>query len=103
MDLITLSYAFAVAAGGIAGYIKAGSTASLTAGLAFGGVVTLGAYLISAGQQLVGEVLVVGTAAALTYVMGKKYMNSGKVFPAGVVTLFSVLILLRFVYTKFLQ
>lgn len=103
MDVITLGYAVVVAAGGIAGYMKAGSTASLTAGLVFGGIIALGTYFSSAGQQLIGQILVIGAASTLTYVMGKRYMNSGKVFPAGVVTMLSVLILLRFAYYKFLH
>lgn len=103
MDTIALCYGLAIAAGGIAGYLKAGSVASLAAGLAFGGLVVLGAYLVSAGQATVGHVLIFGTAVILTGVMGRRFMNSGKVFPAGVVTILSVLIVLRYAYNRFLQ
>ena len=102
MDPFTLGYALAVAAGGIAGYAKAGSVASLAAGLTFGGIAALGGYLVSIDQPF-GHVLVVGTAGVLTFVMGKRYMNSGKIFPAGVVTLLSVLMLARFAYNRFLK
>lgn len=102
MDAITLGYALAVACGGIAGYLKAGSVASLVAGLSFGGLVALGAYLISI-DAAVGHFLVVGAAGVLTFVMGKKFANSGKLFPAGIVTILSILILLRYAYNRFLH
>lgn len=102
MDPFTLGYALAVAAGGIAGYAKAGSVASLAAGLTFGTLAAVGGYLVSINQPL-GHAFVVGTAGTLTFVMGKRYMNSGKIFPAGVVTLLSVLMLARYAYNKFLR
>ena len=46
-DVISAAYAATVAAGGIIGYMKAGSTASLAAGLTFGGILGLGAYMTS--------------------------------------------------------
>lgn len=102
MDIIALSYAAAIAAGGIAGYLKAGSTASLAAGLTFGGLVALGAYLVSVDQPF-GHYLIVGTSGVLTIVMGKRFANSGKMFPAGVVTILSVAMLCRYAYNKFLR
>ncbi|KAF6022713.1 hypothetical protein EB796_018989 [Bugula neritina] len=99
MDKLHVAYALAIAAGGLAGYIKAGSIPSLAAGVSFGVVVLVGTYLVSI-QQPLGQILVIGTAVALTFVMGKRFMNSGKVMPAGVVTLLSVLVLLRFAYVK---
>jgi len=100
MDLATVAYGLCVAAGGVAGYMKAGSTASLAAGLTFGGVAILGAYLVS-NNQPVGHYLVVGTAGTLTGVMGRRFMNSGKIMPAGVVTILSVAMLGRYAYNKF--
>lgn len=93
----------AVAAGGIAGYLKAGSTASLAAGLTFGGIIALGAFLVSIDQPIIGHALVVVAAAVLTAVMGKRFMKSGKIMPAGVVTILSVFILLRYAYIRFVQ
>ena len=101
MDLLTVAYAVSVAAGGVFGYLKAGSTASLAAGLTFGSIAALGAYLVSTGQTA-GHWLVLGTAGTLTVVMGRRYLNSGKVFPAGVVALLSVLILGRYAFKRFI-
>lgn len=102
MDPFILAYALAVAAGGIAGYAKAGSIASLAAGLTFGGIAGLGGYMVSNNQPF-GHYLVVGTAGVLTFVMGKRYMNSGKIMPAGIVTILSILMLGRAAYNKFLK
>lgn len=47
VDIISATYATLVAAGGIVGYVKAGSIPSLAAGLAFGSVLGIGAYMTS--------------------------------------------------------
>lgn len=46
-DVISAGYAALVAAGGIIGYLKAGSVPSLVAGLAFGSVLGVGTYMTS--------------------------------------------------------
>ncbi|XP_067932847.1 transmembrane protein 14C-like [Watersipora subatra] len=103
MDVIHLLYGSLVAAGGVFGYAKSGSTASLTAGLISGGLITLGTYLASTGKDTLGQALVAFTALGLTFAMGKRYMNSHKMMPAGIVTIISVLILLRMIYEQFLK
>lgn len=102
MDVPTVVYGLCVAAGGIAGYAKAGSTASLAAGLGFGGLALLGAYLISQDQPI-GHWLVVGTAGTLTAVMGRRFMNSGKIMPAGVVAMLSAAMLGRYAYNRLMK
>ena len=47
VDFIGFAYAIIVAAGGIFGYVKAQSVPSLAAGLSFGIILGVGAYLTS--------------------------------------------------------
>ncbi|KAK3927716.1 Transmembrane protein 14C [Frankliniella fusca] len=94
MDLIGFAYAAAVAAGGIAGYAKAGSIPSLGAGLLFGGVISYGAY--QASQSPSSHAVMLGTSALLTSIMGMRFYNSGKFMPAGFVTILSAAMFLRY-------
>jgi uncharacterized membrane protein (UPF0136 family) len=73
-----------VFAGGLMGFVKKGSKASLMAGSTFGGLLMLSAYLISKKSSK-GNVLGSGVAGMLTYAMGKKFMRSGKFMPAGLI------------------
>ena len=94
IDFIGFAYAAAVAAGGIAGYAKAGSIPSLGAGLLFGGVISYGAYQSS--QTPSSCAVILGTSALLTGVMGMRYYNSGKMMPAGVVAALSFAMVMRY-------
>jgi uncharacterized membrane protein (UPF0136 family) len=71
-----------VFAGGLMGYVKAGSKASLMAGSTFGGLLLLSSFLISK-KRSAGNVLGSGVSGLLTYAMGKKFLRSGKFMPAG--------------------
>lgn len=71
-----------VFAGGLMGYVKAGSKASLMAGSTFGGLLLLSSFLISK-KKSAGNMLGSGVSGLLTYAMGKKFLRSGKFMPAG--------------------
>jgi uncharacterized membrane protein (UPF0136 family) len=73
-----------VFAGGLMGFVKKGSKASLMAGSTFGGLLMISAYLISKKNSK-GNVLGSGVAGMLTYAMGKKFLRSGKFMPAGLI------------------
>nr|XP_057916227.1 transmembrane protein 14C [Doryrhamphus excisus] len=81
VDWVGYGYAALVASGGVIGYVKAGSVPSLAAGLLFGGLAGVGAYQISNDPSNVW--LSLGTAGALTGVMGKRFYGSRKFMPAG--------------------
>ncbi|KAM3604578.1 uncharacterized protein V6R79_013432 [Siganus canaliculatus] len=95
VDWIGFSYAVLVSAGGVMGYMKAGSVASLAAGLLFGLLAAVGAYLVSQNPRNVW--LSLGTSGTLTLVMGLRFLNSWKFMPAGLMTLASGLMLARIV------
>ncbi|CAG9760258.1 unnamed protein product [Ceutorhynchus assimilis] len=86
-------YAGAIATGGIMGYVKAGSIPSLAAGLICGTVLVIGAYQTSQDPSNYG--LQLGTSSLLAGLMGFRYYKSGKIMPAGVVSLLSIAIISR--------
>ncbi|XP_031632446.1 transmembrane protein 14 homolog [Contarinia nasturtii] len=87
VDLISYLYAATVAAGGIAGYVKAGSIPSLSAGLAFGAILGYGAHLNS--QSPPKPLFQLGASLTLAGIMYMRYAKSGKIMPAGVICLLS--------------
>ncbi|KAM9349455.1 transmembrane protein 14C-like [Symphorus nematophorus] len=93
VDWIGFSYAALVTAGGVVGYLKAGSVTSLAAGLLFGLLAALGAYLASQNPKNVW--LSLGTSGTLAVVMALRFLSSWKFMPAGLMTLASVLMLVR--------
>jgi len=93
-DLISVAFASTVALGGVMGYVKAKSTYSLIAGLAFGGILGFGAYQTSVNPR--NYYLTLGTSAVLGAFMGYRAFNSGKFMPAGLVATLSLLMVLRF-------
>lgn len=90
-DWIGFGYAALVISGGVVGFIKAGSAASLVAGLAFGLLAGIGAYLTSKNSRNVWVSL--GVSGALAVVMGIRFLNSWKFMPAGMMALTSVLMM----------
>ncbi|XP_031721331.1 transmembrane protein 14C-like [Anarhichas minor] len=95
VDWIGFSYAALVSAGGIIGYVKAGSVTSLAAGLLFGLLAAVGAYLASQNPKNVW--LSLGTSGTLAVVMGLRFLNSWKFMPAGLMTLLSGLMLVKII------
>ncbi|CAG8558103.1 5755_t:CDS:2, partial [Ambispora gerdemannii] len=82
-DIFGYVYATAIAVGGIIGYLKAGSTPSLVAGLSFGGAAGYAAYRVSLNPKNSGLALIV--SSALLVVMGVRFAKSGKFMPAGLI------------------
>ncbi|XP_072219908.1 transmembrane protein 14C-like [Leuresthes tenuis] len=95
VDWIGFGYAALVSAGGVVGYLKAGSVTSLVAGLLFGLLAAGGAYLASQNPKNVWVSL--GTAGTLAVVMGQRFLSSWKFMPAGLMTLASALMLAKII------
>ncbi|CAL4064936.1 unnamed protein product [Meganyctiphanes norvegica] len=93
VDIISYAYAATVAAGGVMGFVKAGSVPSLGAGLLFGSVLGYGAYQLSENPN--NYYLTLGTSTLLGGMMGMRYMNSGKFMPPGLVAIMSLGMVLR--------
>ncbi|GBF89178.1 hypothetical protein Rsub_01895 [Raphidocelis subcapitata] len=88
---LNLGMAALCAAGGVMGAVKAGSRASLVAGLAFGGLYGASAYLINSGKADSGFALGFTTSMVLTGTMGQRYVRTHKLMPAGIMAAAGVL------------
>ncbi|KAG2569351.1 protein FATTY ACID EXPORT 2, chloroplastic-like isoform X1 [Panicum virgatum] len=86
---LTLAYAALVGDGGVMGYMKSGSQKSLAAG----GISALVLYFVHTQfpvRPVFASSIGLGISAALLSVMGSRFKKSGKIFPAGVVSLVSL-------------
>ena len=93
-DVVSAGFAALVATGGVIGYASKGSIPSLVAGLTFGGVLGVGAYMTSVNPN--NYYLTAGTSAVLGSVMGYRFYNSGKFMPAGLLCLLSLGMVTRY-------
>ena len=93
-DTIAYGYAAAVFLGGLAGWLKAGSAVSGVMGIGIGAGLAYGAARVSKHPQQVHVILFF--AGLLLLVMGMRFLKSGKWMPAGVLSLLSALMLVRY-------
>jgi len=100
-DVVSAAYAVLVATGGVIGYLKAGSIPSLVAGLSFGSVLGVGAYLTSVNPD--NYYLTFGTSTVLGSLMGYRFVNSGKFMPAGLIAILSLGMVVRYSVLTFTQ
>ncbi|PYJ07149.1 MAG: hypothetical protein DMF06_16565 [Verrucomicrobia bacterium] len=76
--------------GGLMGYIKAGSTASLIAGSVSGILLLVAAFLLP-NYLVVGLALAAVVSIALAARFVPAFLNTGKVMPAGIISVLSVI------------
>ena len=77
-------------AGGIVGYIKAGSVASVIAGAITGVLLLVAAFLLPAHQAWgLGTALIV--SLLLLGYFGPKFLHTGTVMPAGMMSVLSII------------
>ncbi|KAM7492697.1 hypothetical protein LguiA_035618 [Lonicera macranthoides] len=99
----TIPYGLVMICGGIIGYAKKGSTASLAGGLGTGLLLILAGYLSlnafhKRKNSYLALILETACAATLTWVMGQRYAQTSKIMPAGVIAGISVLMTLFYIY-----
>ncbi|XP_058729998.1 protein FATTY ACID EXPORT 2, chloroplastic-like [Vicia villosa] len=87
---LTLGYAILVGAGGVMGFLKSGSQKSLLAG-GFSSALLFYVFTELPGRPVLASSVGLGISAALLTAMGSRFKKSGKVFPAGVVSLVSLI------------
>ncbi|KAL8225488.1 hypothetical protein R6Q57_018045 [Mikania cordata] len=86
---LTLGYAALVGLGGLMGYLKSGSQKSLISG-GISAALLCYVYTQLPGNPVFASCVGFGLSAALLGVMGSRFKKSGKVFPAGVVSIVSL-------------
>ncbi|XP_068644363.1 protein FATTY ACID EXPORT 6-like [Aristolochia californica] len=100
---LTIPYGLIVLAGGVVGYVKRGSTASLAGGAGSGillliaGILTLKAFEKRKNSYF-GMIMETVVAVVLTWVMGQRYIETSKIMPAGVVAGLSALMTAFYLY-----
>ncbi|KAI8324016.1 TMEM14-domain-containing protein [Martensiomyces pterosporus] len=94
-DILGLSFAAFIVLGGVVGYAKANSVASLASGLAFGALLALAAQL-AANNSKNYSLLPVVVCLALAGVMGSRFLESRKFMPAGMVAATSLAMAIRY-------
>ncbi|XP_021758895.1 protein FATTY ACID EXPORT 5-like [Chenopodium quinoa] len=99
----TIPYGFVLVLGGLIGYAKKGSLASLGGGAGAGLLLILAGYLsLNAFKKRKNSyfalILETVTATGLTYVMGQRYMETSKIMPAGVIAMISAFMTAFYAY-----
>ncbi|XP_028113223.1 protein FATTY ACID EXPORT 2, chloroplastic-like isoform X1 [Camellia sinensis] len=87
--ILDFSY-FCVQVGGVMGYLKSGSKKSLIAG-GLSALLLYYVFTLLPTRPALASSLGFGLSAALLGVMGSRFKKSGKIFPAGVVSLVSLI------------
>ncbi|KAF7815809.1 protein FATTY ACID EXPORT 5-like [Senna tora] len=92
----TIPYGLLLVAGGLFGYLRKGSTTSLAGGVGSGLLLIIAGYLSLKAfgkkkNSYLALILETVCAAALTWVMGQRYMQTSKFMPAGLVAGISAL------------
>lgn len=84
LAIIIWGFGALIVSGGVLGWVKARSKASLISGLAFGVLLVLCGYAIWEGRRF-GLQAGTGITAALTVIMGRRFVATKKFMPAGLV------------------
>lgn len=77
------------------------SIPSLSAGLLFGSVLGYGAYQTTKNPNNLA--LSLGTSAVLGGIMGVRYLNSGKVMPAGILAALRYILIIYIIFDDILK
>lgn len=78
-------------AGGIMGYVKAGSPASIIAGGISGALLLVAGYLVGAGKVQAGLILGIVISLALAGQFLPKFLSTYKFMPAGMMAILGVI------------
>lgn len=96
---IVFIYGLFILLGGVMGYVKSHSTASLLMGGVSAIIIFIGSLAIFKGIEW-GYYLSFGITTFLVLFFGYRYYLSGKLYPPGIVSLVSILVLFVLFFSK---
>ncbi|KAJ2360669.1 hypothetical protein IW150_007437 [Coemansia sp. RSA 2607] len=99
-DTLGLSFGALVLLGGVIGFIKSNSGASLISGLVFGALIAVTTQYAASNAKAF-NLLPAVVCLVLCLVMGNRFLNSKKFMPAGMVSLLSLLMFVRHAFRYF--
>lgn len=83
---LNISLGLLIGGGGIYGYVRKGSRASLIAGMGIGSLLLGSGYMIwKTDRVFEGHTIAATSTGIMTLAMGQRYMAGGKFMPAGLV------------------
>jgi uncharacterized membrane protein (UPF0136 family) len=89
--LYLILFGVLTSAGGVKGFVKAGSRASLIAGGVTGALLLVAGYLVGSGSFVAGLVLGLVLSLALAGQFGPKFFRTRKIMPAGMMAVLGVI------------
>lgn len=96
---MTLIYALLIFLGGIFGYVKAGSVASLIMGVGFAAILGISAFIMFNGKKYGWQIAVAATSL-LTLFFIYRFAISFKFMPAGLMSVISIIVLALLLFRK---
>ena len=91
MVTVFVIYGILMLAGGIFGFMKAGSKASLVTGIISGISILAGVWFLMQGQYDAGRAVIAFTSFALTGIFGLRLYHTRKMMPSGMLLVLSVI------------
>ncbi|KAI3408073.1 uncharacterized protein J3R85_020447 [Psidium guajava] len=100
---LTIPYGLLLVIGGLIGFLKKKSIASLAGGVGTGFLLVVAGYVSLTAYEkrknsYVALILETVCAAVLTFVMGQRYLQTSKIMPAGIVAGISALMTGFYIY-----
>ncbi|KAJ1814619.1 hypothetical protein LPJ56_002969 [Coemansia sp. RSA 2599] len=99
-DVAGLSFGILIVVGGVVGFLKSNSTASLISGLVFGALIAVTTQYAATHAQAF-NLLPAAVCLVLGLIMGSRFLESKKFMPAGMVATLALAMFARYALKYF--